>query len=211
MGWFGTRTYIGASWTVMAEVNGSRTWTELTATNPFPNTIALGVSFRDTTGADAGFFTIRSLPGFAQTKFLALRNLPVPNLTTGWFLLFSFPTPIVPTALVYWSDAVKNHTEVSNVPIEQLDGDGFPIGDADAQPRPTEMQTAQLGWHRPLATILSADVSDERARAMFEFFRATQSGPGSLDAAEPFMYVEGLLLDEEAAKFRSGVEEIPER
>jgi hypothetical protein len=101
MGWFGTRTYIGASWTVMAEVNGSRTWTELTATNPFPNTIALGVSFRDTTGADAGFFAIRSLPGFAQTKFLALRNLPVPNLTTGWFLLFSFPTPIVPMALVY--------------------------------------------------------------------------------------------------------------
>jgi len=134
MGWFGTRTYIGASWTVMAEVNGSLTWTELTATNPFPNTIALGVSFRDTTGADAGFFTIRSLPGFAQTRFLALRNLPVPNLTTGWFLLFSFPTPIVPMALVYWSDAVKNHTEVSNVPIEQLDGDGFPIGDADAQP-----------------------------------------------------------------------------
>jgi hypothetical protein len=211
MGWFGTRTYIGASWTVMAEVNGSRTWTELTATNPFPNTIALGVSFRDTTGADAGFFSIRSLPGFAQTKFLALRNLPVPNLTTGWFLLFSFPTPIVPMALVYWSDAVKNHTEVSNVPIEQLDGDGFPIGDADAQPRPTEMQTAQLGWHRPLATILSADVSDERARAMLEFFRATQSAPGSLDAAEPFMYAEGLLLDEEAAKFRSGVEEIPER
>jgi hypothetical protein len=126
MGWFGTRTYVGASWTVMAEVNGSRTWTELTATNPFPNTIALGVSFRDTTGADAGFFTIRSLPGFAQTKFLALRNLPVPNLTTGWFLLFSFPTPIVPMALVYWSDAEKNHTEVSNVPIEQLDGDGFP-------------------------------------------------------------------------------------
>lgn len=210
MGWFGTRTYIGASWTVMAEVNGSRTWTELTATNPFPNTIALGVSFRDTTGADAGFFTIRSLPGFAQTKFLALRNLPVPNLTTGWFLLFSFPTPIVPMALVYWSDAVKNHTEVSNVPIEQLDGDGFPIGDADAQPRPTEMQTAELGRHRPLATILSADVSDERARAMLEFFRATQSAP-ALDAAEPFMYVEGLLLDEEAAKFRSGVEEIPER
>jgi hypothetical protein len=211
MGWFGTRTYIGASWTVMAEVNGSRTWTELIATNPFPNTIALGVSFRDTTGADAGFFTIRSLPGFAQTKFLALRNLPVPNLTTGWFLLFSFPTPIVPMALVYWSDAVKNHTEVSTVPIEQLDGDGFPIGDADAQPRPTEMQTAQLGWHRPLTTILSADVSDERARAMLEFFRATQSAPGSHDAAEPFMYAEGLLLDEEAAKFRSGVEEIPER
>jgi hypothetical protein len=208
--WFGTRTYVGASWTVMRDASGSLTWTEVTATNPFPNTIALGVSFRDTTGADAGFFTIRSLPGLAQTTFLA-RNLTVPNLTTGWFLLFSFPTPIVPAALVYWSDAVRNHTEVSNVPIEQLDADGFPIGDAAAQPRPTETEPARLDWHRPLATLLSADVSDEQARALLEFFRATQSAPGSLDAAEPFTYVEGLLLDEEAAEFRSGVGEIPER
>ena len=125
MAWLGTRTYVGASWTVMADANGSLTWTEVTATNPFPNTIALGVSFRDTNGADAGFFTIRSLPGLGQTTFLA-RNLTVPNLTTGWFLLWSFPTPLVPSALVYWSDAVRNHTEVSDVPIEQLDADGFP-------------------------------------------------------------------------------------
>ena len=210
MAWFGTRTYVGASWTVMADANGSLTWTEVTATNPFPNTIALGVSFRDTNGADAGFFTIRSLPGLGQTTFLA-RNLIVPNLTTGWFLLWSFPTPLVPSALVYWSDAVRNHTEVSNVPIEQLDADGFPIGDAAAQPRPTETEPARLDWDRPLATLLSADVSDEQARALLEFFRATQSAPGSLDAAEPFTYVEGLLLDEEAAEFRSGVGEIPER
>ena len=210
MAWFGTRTYVGASWTVMADANGSLTWTEVTATNPFPNTIALGVSFRNTTGADAGFFTIRSLPGLGQTKFLA-SNLAVPNLTTGWFLLWSFPTPLVPSALVYWSDAVRNHTEVSNVPIEQLDADGFPIGDAAAQPRPTETEPARLDWDRPLATLLSADVSDEKARALLEFFRATQSAPGSLDAAEPFTYVEGLLLDGEAAEFRSGVGEIPER
>jgi hypothetical protein len=208
--WFGTRTYVGASWTVMADANGSLTWTEVTATNPFPNAIALGVSFRDTNGADAGFFTIRSLPGLGQTTFLA-RNLTVPNLTTGWFLLWSFPTPLVPSALVYWSDAVRNHTEVSNVPIEQLDADGFPIGDAAAQPRPTETEPARLDWDRPLATLLSADVSDEQARALLEFFRATQSAPGSLDAAEPFTYVEGLLLDEEAAEFRSGIGEIPER
>jgi hypothetical protein len=208
--WFGTRTYVGASWTVMADAKGSLTWTEVTATNPFPNAIALGVSFRDTNGADAGFFTIRSLPGLGQTTFLA-RNLTVPNLTTGWFLLWSFPTPLVPSALVYWSDAVRNHTEVSNVPIEQLDADGFPIGDAAAQPRPTETEPARLDWDRPLATLLSADVSDEQARALLEFFRATQSAPGSLDAAEPFTYVEGLLLDEEAAEFRSGVGEIPER
>jgi hypothetical protein len=208
--WFGTRTYVGASWTVMADANGSLTWTEVTATNPFPNAIALGVSFRDTNGADAGFFTIRSLPGLGQTTFLA-RNLTVPNLTTGWFLLWSFPTPLVPSALVYWSDAVRNHTEVSNVPIEKLDADGFPIGDAAAQPRPTATEPARLDWDRPLATLLSADVSDEQARALLEFFRATQSAPGSLDAAEPFTYVEGLLLDEEAAEFRSGVGEIPER
>jgi hypothetical protein len=106
---------------------------------------------------------------------------------------------------------VRNHTEVSNVPIEQLDADGFPIGDAAAQPRPTETEPARLDWDRPLATLLSADVSDEQARALLEFFRATQSAPGSLDAAEPFTYVEGLLLDEQAAEFRSGVGEIPER
>jgi hypothetical protein len=208
--WFGTRTYIGASWTVMATENGSHTWTEVTANNPFPNTIALGVSFRDTNGADAGFFTIRSLPGLGQTTFVA-GNLIPPNHTTGWFLLFSFPTPIVPSALVYWSDAVKNHTEVYSVPIEQLDADGFPIGDAAAQPRPTETEQSRLAWHRPLATLLSADVSDEQAQALLEFFRATQSAPGSLDAAEPFTYAVGLLLDDEAAEFRSSVGENPER
>jgi hypothetical protein len=206
----GTRTYIGASWTVMAAANGSLTWTEVAATNPFPNTIAVGVSFRDTAGADAGFFTIRSLPGLAQTTFLA-RNLTVPNSTTGWFQLFSFPTPIVLVALVYWFDAVRNHTEVITVPIEQLDTDGFPIGECGCPSTvPTEMQTAKLDWHRPLATVLSADMSDERARALLEYFRATQSAPGALDAAEPFAYVEGLLLDEEAAEFRRGVGEIRE-
>jgi hypothetical protein len=209
MAWFGTRTYVGASWTVMAAANGSLTWTEVTATNPFQNTIAVMVFFRDTTGADAGFSAVRSLPGLAQTTFLA-RNLTVPNSTTGWFLLLSFPTPIVSSALIYWGDAVRNHTEVITVPIEQLDGDGFPFGDAAAQPRPTETEPARLDWHRPLATVLSADVSDERARALLEFFRATQSAPGALDAAEPFAYVEGLLLDEEAAEFRRGVGEIPE-
>jgi len=211
MAWFGTRTYVGASWTVMAAADGSMTWTEITATNPFPNTIALMLSFRDTNGADAGFSATRSLPGLAQTKFLA-RNLTVPNSTMGWFTLLSFPTPIVPSALVYWFEAARNHTEVSNVPFEQLDADGFPIGDAAAQPRPTETETPQLDWHRPLPThLLSADISDEQARAVLEFFRAAQSAPGSLDAAEPFTYAVGLLLDEEAADFRRGVGDIPKR
>ena len=44
MAWFGTRTYVGASWTVMAVADGSMTWTEITASNPFPNTIALALS-----------------------------------------------------------------------------------------------------------------------------------------------------------------------
>jgi hypothetical protein len=95
MAWFGTRTYVGASWTVMAAPDGSITWTEITATNPFPNTIALILFFRNTTGANAGFSATRSLPGLAQTKFLA-RNLTVPNSTTGWFTLLSFPTPSFP-------------------------------------------------------------------------------------------------------------------
>jgi hypothetical protein len=46
---------------------------------------------------------------------------------------------------------------------------------------------------------------------VLEFFRAAQSEPGSLDAAEPFTYSVGLLLDDEAAEFRSGFGEVPER
>jgi hypothetical protein len=207
--WFGTRTYIGASWTVMKDANGSMTWTQITAANPFPNTIALMLFFRDENGViDGRFSATRSLPGLAQATFL-VRDLTVPNDTTGWFLLLSFPTPIVPAALVFWSDVVRNHTEVYDVPIEQVDADGFPIGDAAAQPRSAEI--APLDWQRPLATLLSADKSDEQARAMLEFLWVTQSAPGSLDTAEPFTYVEGLLLDEEAAEFRRSFGETPER
>jgi hypothetical protein len=207
--WYGSRVYVGASWTVMAAADGSMTWTEITATNPFPNTIALALSFRDANGAfDARFFATRTLSGLAQTTFL-VRNLTVPNSTTGWFMLTSSPTPIVPSALIYWSLAAKNQTEVYNVPIEQLDADGFPIGDAAAQPRPPE---TRLDWHRPLATDLwAAGVSDEHARAVLEFFRAAQSAPGALDAGEPFTYAVGLLLDDEAAEFRSGFGGVPER
>ena len=208
MAWFGTRTYVGASWTVMAAADGSMTWTEITATNPFPNTIALALSFRDANGApDGRFFGTRTLAGFAQTTFL-VRNLIVPNFTTGWFTLTSSPTPIVPMAVIYWALAAKNQTEVYNVPIEQLDADGFPIGDAAAQPRPP----AKLDWH-PFGTHLlaAAGASDEHARAVLEFLRAAQSEPGSLDTAEPFTHVVGLLLDDEAAEFRSGLGEVPER
>jgi hypothetical protein len=207
--WFGTRTYVGASWTVMAAADGSMTWTEITATNPFPNTIALALSFRNAGGApDARFLATRTLAGLAQTTFL-VRNLTVPNSTTGWFTLTSSPTPIVPMAVIYWALAAKNQTEVYNVPIEQLDADGFPIGDAAAQPHPRD----RLDWHHPPATDLlaAAGVSDEHARAVLEFLRAAQSEPGSLDAAEPFTYAVGLLMDDEAAEFRSGFGGVPER
>ena len=46
---------------------------------------------------------------------------------------------------------------------------------------------------------------------MLEFFRAAESAPGSLDAAEPFKYVVGLLLDDEAEEFRSSIGGLPER
>ena len=202
MAWFGTRTYVGASWTVMAAADGSLTWTQITASNPFPNTIALALSFRDANGApDARFLATRTLAGFAQTTFL-VRDLTVSNSMTGWFTLTSSPTPIVPMAVVYWASATQNQTEVYTVPIEQLDADGFPIGDAAAQPRPTD----RLDWHHPLSTDLftAAALSDEHARAVLEFLRAAQAEPGSLDAAEPFTHAIGLLVDDEAAKFHSG-------
>ena len=68
MAWFGTRTHAGAFWTVMAAAHGSMTWTQITATNPFPNTIALALSFRDANGApDIRFLATRTLAGLAQT------------------------------------------------------------------------------------------------------------------------------------------------
>ena len=50
MAWFGTRTYVGASWTVMREADLSITLTEITATNPFPSTVALALLLRDAAG-----------------------------------------------------------------------------------------------------------------------------------------------------------------
>ena len=98
------------------------------------------------------------------------------------------------------------------MPIEQLDKDGFPVGDAAAQPTPAEPQTTG-SIRRPLATDLWAPgvFDNEHARAVLEFFRAAQSSPGALDAAEPFKYTVGLLLDDEAEEFRSSIGEPPKR
>ena len=213
MAWFGVRVYVGASWTVMRAADGSMTWTEITATNPFPNAIALALSFRNAAGVpDARFFAARTLAGLAQTTFL-VRNLTVPNVTTGWFVLTSSPTPIVPSAIVYWSRGATNQVEVYNVPIELLDADGFPIGDAAAQPRPPEPSPPQpiQSLRRPPLTDLWAEgvFGDEHAREALELFRAAQSAPGSLDTAEPFTYTVGLVLDDEAHEFRGRFEELP--
>ena len=212
MAWFGTRTYVGASWTVMRQADLSITWTEITATNPFPSTVALALLLRNASGAfDPRFFATRTLPAAAQTTFL-VRDMTIPNSTTGWFMLTSSPTPIVPSAVVSVFRAAHNHTEMLDVPIEQLDADGFPVGDGAAQPRPAEPQTTG-SLRRPRATDLWAPgvFDDEHARAVLEFFRAAESAPGSLDAAEPFKYVVGLLLDDEAEEFRRSIGELPER
>jgi hypothetical protein len=209
--WFGTRTYVGASWTVMRQADFSLTWTEITATNPFPSTVALALLLRNASGAfDPRFFATLTLPAAAQTTFL-VRDMTIPNSSKGWFMLTSSPTPIVPSAVISVFRAASNHTEELNVPIEQLDADGFPIGDEAAQPRPEPQRIESI--RRPLATDLWAPgvFDDEHARAVLEFFRAAQSPPGSLDTAEPFTYSIGLLLDDEAQEFRSSVGELPER
>lgn len=210
MGWFGTRTYVGASWAVARDADLSITYTEITATNPFPSTVALALLLRNASGAfDPRFFATRTLPAAAQTTFL-VRDMTIPNVSTGWFMLTSSPTPIVPSAVTSVYRAARNHTEMLNVPIEQLDWEGFPVGDAAAQPPPAgPQQTGELS--RPLATDLWAPgvFDDKHAHAVLEFIRAAQSAPGSLDAAEPFKHVLGLLLDDEAEEFRSRIGELP--
>ena len=212
MAWFGTRTYVGASWTVARQADLSLTWTEITATNPFPNTVALALLFRDASGAfDPRFFATLTVPAAAQTSFL-VRDMTIPNDSTGWFMLTSSPTPIVPSAVISVFRAASSHTEMLDVPIEQLDADGFPVGDGAAQPRAAGTPTTG-SIQRPLATDLWAPgvFDDEHARAVLEFLRAAESAPGSLDAAEPFKHVVGLLLDDEAEEFRSGIGEPLER
>ena len=136
--------------------------------------------------------------------------MTIPNSSKGWFMLTSSPTPIVPSAVISVFRAASNHTEELNVPIEQLDADGFPIGDG--------LRSRVLGRS---GSSRSADRSRQtlgpgrlrrRARARgARVLRAAQSPPGSLDAAEPFTYSIGLLLDDEAQEFRSSVGELPER
>jgi hypothetical protein len=210
--WFGSRTYVGASWTVARQADLSLTWTEITATNPFPSTVALALLLRDASGAfDPRFFATLTVPAAAQTSFL-VRDMTIPNDSKGWFMLTSSPTPIVPSAVISVFRAARSHTEMLDVPIEQIDADGFPVGDGAAQPRAAGTPlTGSI--QRPLATDLWAPgaFDDEHARAVLEFLRAAESAPGSLDAAGPFKHVVGLLLDDEAEEFRSSIGKPPER
>ncbi|MGZ4267917.1 MAG: hypothetical protein ACXVFT_03200 [Solirubrobacteraceae bacterium] len=212
MGWFGTRVYIGAEWTVMQAANGAMTWTEITATNPFPATVALGVSFRTANGAfDPRFFATRTLGGLGQTRFL-VRDLTIPNSSTGWFLLASSPTPIVPSATIYWArDA--DHVSVFGVPIQQLDADGFPLGDAAAQPQPPPPPQPLASLTRPPVIGLWAEAAfgEDHARAVLELFQRVQSAVGERGPVESSTYVEGVLVDEEADEFRRRFREPPER
>ena len=214
MAWFGPRVYVGAAW-VAARGTDFFTWTEIRVTNPFPSTVALGLSFRNDSGApDARFFAARTLAGLARAFFL-VRDLatPVPNSSSGWFTLTSSPTPVVPYAEIYWA-RTGFHTEVIVPPIQQLDADGFPIGDADAQPRPPEPPPPPRpieSLRRPPVTDLWAEgvFGDEHASTALDLFRAAQSG--TLDTAEPFTHTVGVLLDDEAEEFRRGVEDLPGR
>ncbi len=215
MAWFGTRVYVGAQWTVMRAADGAMTWTEITAANPFPGTVALGLSFRNANGTfDPRFFATRTLAGLCQTTFL-VRDLTTPNSTTGWFILASSPTPIVPAATIYWArDA--DHVSVLEVPIQQLDADGFPLGDAAAQPLPPPpppppQPPASLS--RPPVTGLWAEAvfGEDRSRAVLELFQRTRSAAGEPGPVDSSMYVEGVLVDEEADEFRRRFREPPER
>jgi hypothetical protein len=210
--WIGTRVYVGARWSVLAAADGSFTWTEIRVANPFPTTVALAVSFRDVTGApDTRFFSALTLPGMAQAFFL-VRLTPVPSSASGWFTLTSSPTPVVPCADIYWAQPGVR-TEVFGVPIEQLDADGFPIGDAAAQPRPPAPPPApapiQSLRHPPVTDLWAEGAfGDEHAAAALELFKTAQAGPGSLDAAAPYTHTVGLLVDDEAEEFRSRFDEL---
>jgi len=209
--WFGSRIYVGASWTVMRSADGSMTWTEITVTNPFQSTVAVSVSFRRASSApDPRFFAARTLPGLAQTTFL-VRDLTLPNSVTGWFVITASPTPVVPSALIFWAQRTTN-VEVISVPIQQLDADGFPIGDAAAQPRPPAppppAPIASLR-HPPVTDLWAEGVfGEEHAHEALGLFQTAQSAPGALDGTEPFMYSVGLLLDDDALEFRNRFEDL---
>ena len=188
MAWFGSRTYVGASWTVARQADLSLTWTEITATNPFPSTVALALLLRDASGAfDPRFFATLTVPAAAQTSFL-VRDMTIPNDSKGWFMLTSSPTPIVPSAVISVFRAASSHTEMLDVPIEQIDADGFPVGDGAAQPRAAGTPltgsiqrplATDPGRRGPLTTSTRARCSSSSGRRSRRRARSTRLGPSS--------------------------------
>ena len=158
----------------MRQADFSLTWTEITATNPFPSTVALALLLRNASGAfDPRFFATLTLPAAAQTTFL-VRDMTIPNSSKGGSCSRRLP-PIVPSAVISVFRAASNHEEL-NVPIEQLDADGFPIGDGAAQPRPGPRIES---IRRPLATDLwprASSTTSTRTRCSSSSGRAVASG-----------------------------------
>jgi hypothetical protein len=198
----------------MRATGGAMTWTEITAANPFPGTVALGLSFRRADGTfDARFFAVRTLAGLGQARFL-VRDLTIPNSVSGWFILASSPTPVVPAATIYWArDA--DHVSAIHVPIQQLAADGFPLGDAAAEPPPPPPPPPPPGiasLSRPPLTGQWADAvfGKGRSQTVLEFFGRAESAASEGAPLEPSTFAEGVLVDDEADEFRRRFREPPE-
>ena len=213
MAWFGARVYVGAQWTVMRAADGGMTWTEITAANPFGGTVGLSTTFRRADGSvDPRFFAVQTVAGLAQARFL-VRDLSIPNSSSGWFVLTSWPTPVVPAANIYWArDA--DHVSVMDVPIQQLAADGYPLGDADAEPPPPPPPRAPLApVGRPPLAAQWADAifGKDRSQTVLDFFQRAETAAREGAPLEPSSLVEGLLVDDEADEFRRRFGAPPER
>jgi hypothetical protein len=200
MAWFGTRTYVGAQWSIMRAADLSMSWTEISAANPFPGTVAVAMAFRRVNGTfDPRFFLAQTVGPNAQAKFL-VRDLTIPNAVSGWFLLTSTPTPVVPAATIFWAQS-GNGIETTEVPIQQLAADGFPLGDAAAAPPPP---VPPASFSHPPATQAWAHAlfGEERSQAVLELFERVESAAAQGAPVESSRIAEGVLVDDEVDEFR---------
>jgi hypothetical protein len=200
MAWFGTRTYVGAQWSIARSTDGSMTWTEIAAANPFPGTVAVATAFRRANGTfDPRFFFAQTVGPFAQARFL-VRDLTIPNSFFGWFSLTSTPTPVVPAATIFWGQSTGG-VETIEVPIQQLAADGFPVGDAAAAPPPP---APPASFSHPPATQAWAHAlfGEERSQAVLELFERVESAAAQGAPIESSRIAEGVLVDDEVDEFR---------
>jgi hypothetical protein len=204
----------------MRDPGGAMTWTEITAANPFPSTVAVAVSFRKANGSlDPRFFAVQMVGVLGQARFVVLDTAipaaPPATSTSGWFFLHSSPTPVVPAATIYWARD-RDHVSTSDVPIQQLAADGYPLGDAAAgpPPPPPPPPPAPLATiSRPPSTARWADAvfGEGRSQTVLEYFERAESAAGEGVPLEPSTFVEGVLVDDEADEFRRRFREPPER